>query len=104
MIPAMSFDNRQIEDDPRADVDAEAAVKRELEAFLREHGGFEGLAGSLAVADRNAWRYEAHAYDNEAPKRAGPWRRFLSGIRRQFSHRKMTANLAEQSAAAGTER
>ena len=86
MIPAISFDNRQVDKDPRADVDAEAAVKRELAAFLLEHGGFEGLARKLGGGDRNALHYKAHANDNDAPKRVGLWRRFLSRIGRQFSH------------------
>ena len=61
MIPAMSFDSRQIEDDPRADADAEAAVKRELAAFLREHGGFEGLA-------REAWRWRSERMALQSPR------------------------------------
>ena len=86
MIGTMSFDRRQFDDDPRADVNAEAAVKRELAAFLLERGGFEGLARALGGGDRNARRYKAHANDNDAPKRVGLWRRFLSRIGRQFSH------------------
>ena len=66
----MRFDRRQFDDDPRADADAEAAVKRELEALLRVHGGLEGLARKLGGGDRNAWRYERHADDNDTPKRA----------------------------------
>jgi hypothetical protein len=63
----------------------QCAGPNNLAAFLREHGGLEGLAKWLGQHDSSATVGESEANDNRPRKRAGIWRQLWIRLRRHGS-------------------
>jgi len=63
----------------------QCAGPNNLAAFLRDHGGLEGLAQWQDERDRSAKIIESAANDNRTRRRLGLWRQFWSRLRREGS-------------------
>jgi hypothetical protein len=73
----------------------QCAGPNNLAAFLREHGGLEGLAKLLGEHDPSAEIVESEANDNRPPKRVGLlrllWARFCRRDSQETTPRKLAS-------------